>query len=485
MFTSTDNESLVYALSRWERYNWQEFREQHGGADNVIQQGTDKVFSFPQFAAEVFHRLYASDANRVEQPRPEAAWAVRCHDQLSALPEFIGLEHRCDGDRFLSGMAATAFIDKVAAGLPAPKKPLSNPQQLRDQIKALKASTELASTPELQQMIAEMQQQGKAAVEASKEFAQAQGDSEVRVMLRAGCEAAEKMLDSLEQLMSAYGWGDGFGSYQNPENLAEKMAIAKRLSSDRKLKEIAALAGRMKQRAAAKQRSKAKEAYSELSSVELGNDLGRLLPTELMKLGTPETWVLFAKDYTERSLQQYKLSGKDTEAQGPVVVCLDTSGSMGGTPEIWSKAVALTMLAIATHQKRHCRILHFNSGVVQVDDFPPGESDPNRLLNSMAAFYGGGTSWEAPLDSALQCIRNEKGLKKADIVLITDGACQVSNYWKEQFKVAQQELEFTVYGVLIGCSNQRWAEALGKVADKTIVLPNLSQDAAIDLVFEI
>ena len=40
--------------------------------------------------------------------------------------------------------------------------------------------------------------------------------------------------------------------------------------------------------------------------------------------------------------------------RGPIIVCLDTSGSMQGAPEIVAKAIVLEALRVAHAEKRAC-----------------------------------------------------------------------------------------------------------------------------------
>jgi uncharacterized protein with von Willebrand factor type A (vWA) domain len=155
---------------------------------------------------------------------------------------------------------------------------------------------------------------------------------------------------------------------------------------------------------------------------------------------------------------------------------------MAGAKEHWSKAVAIALLTIANQQKRTCRILHFCEIVCRVDDFPGGSLDPQPLIECIECFYAGGTSWEAPLDSACSIVRSESQYKNADIILITDGLCDVSPRWLSDFKKSQKELEFSTYGVMLESSN---TGRLGEILDMVLAIPNLSQDGDIETVFGI
>jgi uncharacterized protein with von Willebrand factor type A (vWA) domain len=100
----------------------------------------------------------------------------------------------------------------------------------------------------------------------------------------------------------------------------------------------------------------------------------------------------------------------------------------------------------------------------------------------MESFYGGGTDWQTPLNSALEIIRSGAKFKRADIVLITDGECAVSDSWLEEFKERQRELEFSTFGILLGRQEPR---SLTRVVDRLVTIDNLSNDGAVETVFEI
>src|SRR5439155_502145 len=68
-----------------------------------------------------------------------------------------------------------------------------------------------------------------------------------------------------------------------------------------------------------------------------------------------------ARRLVEGRLLSYSLRGVDERGRGPMIVCLDGSGSMAGDKVIWSKAVALTLLEIARRQRRLFRFICFSS----------------------------------------------------------------------------------------------------------------------------
>jgi len=89
----------------------------------------------------------------------------------------------------------------------------------------------------------------------------------------------------------------------------------------------------------------------EITDVELGNDLGRLLPVELVKLRHPRLHALALRDLHERKAMQYALTGKERLGKGPLCCCW-TGRVDGGEKDTWSSAVALALMGLAHTEHR-------------------------------------------------------------------------------------------------------------------------------------
>jgi uncharacterized protein with von Willebrand factor type A (vWA) domain len=224
-----------------------------------------------------------------------------------------------------------------------------------------------------------------------------------------------------------------------------------------------------------KRRTQSDNAFVQLATIEPGNNLTRLLPSELQKLAEPELFPLFAKGFYEHSLLQYKIVGKEKKSKGPVVVCLDASKSMKGLPDTWAKAVTAVLGQIAYKDNRHFRVIHFHTKVGRVDDFPPKHHNYRNLLESMLSFSsGGGTNWEIALIEAMKCIEKDSGLNKADIVMITDGECDVDQKFLDKLKRQKEQRELNILSILIGNHSER---TLRKFSDRIWIIKELNAEA--------
>ena len=115
----------------------------------------------------------------------------------------------------------------------------------------------------------------------------------------------------------------------------EKMALLEKLRSSSKLQQIAKLAGRYRLLAMQARREKVKRGIDDLHSITQGKDLSRLIPSEIQRYLNPLTKLQFMADYTEGKTLMYEIRGRQKKMKGPIICCIDESGSMDGAPEIF------------------------------------------------------------------------------------------------------------------------------------------------------
>jgi uncharacterized protein with von Willebrand factor type A (vWA) domain len=276
-------------------------------------------------------------------------------------------------------------------------------------------------------------------------------------------------------------WGlERSGSYsKRPVN--QKMELLNKLRSSSKLQQIARLAGRYRRLALQTRREKVKRGMDEQHSITQGKDLGRLIPSEWMRLKHPLTKKMFKADFIEGKTLMYEIRGKEKKAKGPIICCIDESGSMSGLPETWSKSVALALLEIAREQKRDFYVIHFSSGArmeqLHTNEFLKDNLfDIEQMIDMSEYFENGGTEFEPPLDWARVKIGEGKQWKKADIIFITDGESAVTHQWLENFNAWKKENKVSIYSVLID-SGPSTPIVLKLFSDKVEKLSSMKQDA--------
>lgn len=190
-------------------------------------------------------------------------------------------------------------------------------------------------------------------------------------------------------------------------------------ASVERVRRIADIAGRMFAALRAAKADRVNAAPEEIYSVELGADLNRLLPSELVHIGQPTECLLFDK-LADRKALQYALRGQGPAARGPLVIALDESGSMSVTRQEWSKAAAVALTRMAHADNRKVAIVHFSTSC-RVREIAPGDNE--GISNMIAHWLGGGTDIDLALDNSAAEIEKlaAKGDRGADVILVTDG----------------------------------------------------------------
>jgi len=263
-----------------------------------------------------------------------------------------------------------------------------------------------------------------------------------------------------------------------------RLELGRRLARNKKLGELARMVGRFKQDARALKRKTLERGVAEAYDIEPGSELGRLIPAELLAMHHPILKRDFHRRVLEGAVLQYRLRDDEPKGKGPMVVCIDVSSSMQGDKEMWAKAVALTLMDIARRQRRLFRAVMFSSGdvslrVLDLNRERRYQPDLNKVVEMAEYFPGGGTDFEAPIDAAVELL-GEKKLKRGDIVIITDGESQVSPDWLARLRERKQELDFSIFAVLVDVGSAEMS-SLAQFADRITSVKRISDEHARDI----
>ncbi len=477
---------LVFAPTRWQQIQWREMEGRIGGedADRMVSSLAERP-NGPKLPREVFSRLYG-DPQRLPQDDvlPENRWAEAAHAALDDLPEFRQLREQCRGDADWSGMATVHLTNAAVSSLPEPSDEERRVSEARKRVAGIEGlAGDDGQLPEgLSQALDDAREELTGAL-ADLAKLPVPSESDLRQKLRTAAKAAAEEIQEAEDAERSLSGGNGYGTggsgATQKGNGASKLALAQKLRSNADLKRILKAAGRLRRIHAEKRAVRAHHARDELADVEIGSDLARVLPSEIGLLQNAYSRPLFYQRFMESQLMQYRLRGTERKAKGPIVTCVDESGSMGGDRNIWAKAVALAMLSAADQDRRGWGLVSFNTKVTGDMYAPTGtKRDSAELLEALSAFAGGGTEWQCALDRARKHIDDDKGLPEADIILITDGLCGTNERWLREFKAWKEDRGVTLYTVLIGVGKSQHDGLLG-LSDEIIYM-NGSDEAFVD-----
>ena len=192
----------------------------------------------------------------------------------------------------------------------------------------------------------------------------------------------------------------------------------------------------------------------EIDRVESGDNLERVLPVEL---SMPED--LFFKRYATKELQQFSSPGKDKPkkiedhrkdprlTKGPIIVSIDTSGSMSGQPQRIAFSLLKQLLRMAKKQKRPCYLISFSVRSKSIDLAKP--RNWSKIDNFLEHSYSGGTDGEQMLAEAIHVL--QKGTyEMADVLIVSDFEFPVPNPSTMEKIDKEKTLGTRFYGLKIG-----------------------------------
>ena len=188
-------------------------------------------------------------------------------------------------------------------------------------------------------------------------------------------------------------------------------------------------------------------AGSDIEGITVGDDLNSLLPMELAQYSDEEMEGLFIYKYRTRKLQTFryksemskpsrKLGFTHASRKGPMIVCIDTSASMYGTPERISSTLVALLEQTAEDLQRDCYLIDFSVSTRAIDLMEKRKANRLRKIgitvrdefgmeseakNTHLPFIGGGTSAKKMMRQMFDLLDND-GLHyvNADVLWITD-----------------------------------------------------------------
>lgn len=169
----------------------------------------------------------------------------------------------------------------------------------------------------------------------------------------------------------------------------------------------------------------------EIEDLTTGQSLRHMMPIEAAIMSDYETEDLFYLKYATQKLQLFARKPKEESRmkmdkqkqtkprleKGPIIVSLDTSGSMSGRPIRIAKNLLLQLLWMAKKQKRKCFLITFSVRAKCLDLSRYGAW--RQLSKFLDNHYSGGTDGEEMLKAALNMLQTAN-FAMADVLIISD-----------------------------------------------------------------
>lgn len=421
----------IVKATRFELDQLQHFIEEDKPFESYVEWRKGHAKDFDGDVEDIFSHI---NQKRPEFQNPEKKPLL--HEFLQQKhKEFVDMRNRSKGNPVLSYLATKAsckLYDKI----------LDN--------KLLKDAEEAMKKPEQ---------------ERSKEESQAvnRAKNSMKLGVRKNIDEFKAEFDEAEEVLSALATASGTDSTcLNKElNPKDAMDFLKSMANNLMVKDIMKLVGKYQNLARHKLMT-THEGTQSIIGVKMGNEIASLLPEELGLLVDKDFESLKGLQLLQRQLFQYKTRARTPKTGGPIVVCLDESGSMGGPLIANAKAFLFGLWQIAKSEKRDLVVVAFGyHGQTRTKKIGNLEDMLEETKQFMVA---GGTCFESPLKEAMRIIEDGGEFGKADIVFITDDFGDIKQKFLEDFNDFRERTNTKV----VSLSLTRCAETVKRFSDQVV-----------------
>lgn len=204
----------------------------------------------------------------------------------------------------------------------------------------------------------------------------------------------------------------------------------------------------------------------EIAGLRLSDSLLDALPSELALYNNPSTRQIFKMKYAQKQLLSYSYTrnieykkaheeleevevGETLEHKGPMIICVDTSGSMQGTPERVAKTVAFALAQKSLEEERGCYLISFSTGIETMDLSSFNSIDGiTNLIKFLRMSFNGGTDANPALNHSVKLLE-EKEWKNADVLMISDFVMGTLDSELEEKIKAQQKKKCRFFSLVV------------------------------------
>ena len=199
--------------------------------------------------------------------------------------------------------------------------------------------------------------------------------------------------------------------------------------------------------------------------------IARMLPAEAMLLGHPRLRLVWHARRAERTLLSYEDDDRMEEVRlhqskvlrprpssqpgqrlemGPILICVDTSGSMQGGAEDVAKAVVLEAMRTAHAQHRRCHVFAFGGSDELIEmELAVDSGGIDALIRFLGQAFRGGTDICGPLERVIAKLEDQHW-QLADLLIASDGEFGATPALAARLDAVKRDLGLRVQGVLIG-----------------------------------
>ena len=384
------------------------------------------------------------------------------------MEEYLSLRDEVYSDRMASMLATAAFSEELLSRLPEDvKKDMEENRQARQE--AREEQEKDPGSPEAQAA-------AEKAREKLEQLMQSMGRNEAQIEMAAATamEKTEKDLKDGKKLLSNLGFSPTGGRLDKTD-VSNMRRLAELLRGNERLRRMIELIGSM-ERIVSDEKKKSvhgREQLVDYSRKEL--DLEDLAPEEFIGLGAPEGSALhtdFMIRLANSELLHCRYEGEAPEGRGPVIILKDTSGSMDGERLEFANALEFAVMTRMLKENRKFISIPFSgSDCWQVYE-PKGKPSLDEILEHLSLNYCGGTDPYPPLFWSLDRILEKQDMRKAGILIITDGEFEYpTDDFMTKLDAARENPGVLIHSIVIGCDPY----GLREFADRIVTVEDLGE----------
>lgn len=511
MGLSNRKDAIGYSYNALEHYDidldiYEDIVAQSPVMQQTLEEGEDVLPTFKYLHQDIFLSLYKYKAKVL--PETQMHTSTRMNrgilKNLINTPEYISLRQTCRMDQFNAALGTEIIGREALEILKEELKKIQDLQKKKDAMDDLLEKEQqiddlMEEIGDIDDLLEQAKQSGNGAY-AAQLMADKQAKEQAAAQLKAlankiaqecddlveedddlagnitktmgkTLDSASKEVKEVSDLCESWGLGTGDNCHVAFQNKKDAIEIIRKSP---KLNKLTDMIGRFKESAITEQKKKAKHGAVEIKSVTTGDKIQDTLPSDRMNLCNETTKKDFYRRMTEHQLMTYSKEAHKQKNKGPIIVCVDTSGSMSGDAEIWSKALTVGILEVAQMQKRDFACIIYDSSADEPIVIKKDEIAPEKIITCAERFKGGGTDFQSPLNKALNLIKDST-FKDADIVFITDGDCYCSDDFIRKFNQVKQEKEFKTLGVLVNVGSYHSSDkSLKEFCDDIALVSNIA-----------
>jgi len=243
----------------------------------------------------------------------------------------------------------------------------------------------------------------------------------VRAAIRDVLNKAKEEAQESASVAMMLGWGTEPGSHLSAEDVETAKHLAELMKSDEALEKVIREIGRMMGVARQAELDDASTLGQEICDVTQGSNLAKVMPSELMFLADPDLEEAFLRKMSAGELLQYEMKPPELPAErGDAVFLVDVSGSMMLADNIsFAKGFAVAAASKVESDGRKAWIGLFDTELMLFERF-----NSSTATDVLLCTVHGGTDYDKTLKEVQE---KDLDLSGADLVLVTDGYCEIAD----------------------------------------------------------